>query len=399
MIFNKSIESIEEKDLQELIDLQVRESKELDYKESLSVGMESEKKEFLSDVSSFANANGGFVIYGVRESREDAGLPIELCGMELENPGKFGTTLENIIQTGLDPRLPASNVHVQVVSLPSKDRWAIVISIRKSWMLLHMIRSTGRFFSRRSSKKYDLDFSELRTAFELLGTTADRLRRFRMDRLSKIVAGEAPLLLDVHAPKLILHIVPFQAFDPAAQVDIVSLMEHRPLIEPLMLFETSPYGADTRYNFDGLLSWYPQAATYAQFFRNGSAEAVDTSILGASKEAKIFSGVTYEKRLREALKRYVAALQTIGVETPLFVMVSLLGVRGFRLKFDHTYYTDDSNKIDRDELIVAETMIEDFDFDVTAATSPIFDTIANAAGWKYSMVSYDNQGQSSLRSE
>ena len=361
--------------------------------------MESEKKEFVSDVASFANASGGYLIIGIKESKEDAGLPVELCGMQIENPGKFGTTLENIIQTGLDPRLPASNVHVKVVPLSSKDRWAIVIHIRKSWMMLRMVRSTGKFISRRSSKKYELDYSELRTAFELLGTTADRLRNFRVDRLSKIAAGEAPLLLNEHAPKLVLHIVPFQAFDPAVQVDIASLLSQRQLIEPLMSSESSQYGADVRYNFDGLLSWYSQPGTYVQFFRNGSVEAVDTSILGASREVKVFSGPIYEKRLREAVKRYVVAQQKLNVEPPLFVMVSLLGVQGFRVEFGHGSNAWDDYKIDRSDLIVAEAMIEDFDFDVTKVTSPIFDTIANAAGWKHSMISYDEHGQSSLRSE
>jgi hypothetical protein len=399
MLFSKSVDSLEESDLQELVETQVREGKELDYKEQLSVEQPSEKKEFLNDVSSFANASGGYLIYGVKESGEDAGLPVDLPGLQLDNPGKFGTTLENIIQTGLDPRLPASGVHVQVVSLPSKQRWAIVIHIQKSWISPHMVKVSGRFFSRKSSGKYDLDVSELRTAFELLGRTADRIRSFRADRLSKIVAGEIPLLLGEYVPKLVLHIVPFQAFDPAVQVDIVPLLSQRELIEPLMLPESSQHGADVRYNFDGLLSWYSQPRTYVQFFRNGSVEGVDTSILSVSGEARVFSGPTYERRIRQAVSRYAAAQKQLGVEPPLFVMVSLLGVKGYRLQFQHAGYPWDDYKIDRSDLIISETVIESFDFDMTQVTSPIFDTIANAAAWKHSMVSYDEYGQSSFRSE
>jgi hypothetical protein len=399
MLFNKTVDSIEEADLQELVDTQVRESKELDYKEQLSVEQPSEKKEFLNDVSSFANASGGYLIYGIKESKEDAGSPVEMSGLQLDNPGKFGTTLENIIQTGLDPRLPASGVHVRVLPLPSKQRWAIVIHIQKSWMAPHMVKASGRFFSRKSSGKYDLDVSELRTAFELLGRTADRIRSFRADRLSKIVAGEIPLLLGENTPKLVLHLVPFQAFDPAVQVDIASLLSQRQLIEPLMLAESSQYGADVRYNFDGLLSWYAQPGTYLQFFRNGSVEAVDISILGPSRDPKVFSGPLYERRLREAVKRYVTAQRELNVDPPLFVMVSLLGMQGYRLKFDSVATPWDDYRIDRPDLIVSETIIEDFNYDITKVTSPIFNTIANAAGWKHSMVSYDEHGQSSIRSE
>jgi predicted HTH transcriptional regulator len=86
MLFNKTVDSIEEADLQELVDTQVRESKELDYKEHLSVEQPSEKKEFLNDISSFANASGGYLIYGIKESKEDAGSPVELSGLQLDNP-------------------------------------------------------------------------------------------------------------------------------------------------------------------------------------------------------------------------------------------------------------------------------------------------------------------------
>ena len=73
-------------------------------------------------------------------------------------------------------------------------------------------------------------------------------------------------------------------------------------------------------------------------------------------------------------------------------MVSLLGVQGYRLQFHST--SDDT--IDRPNLIVTETIIEDFNYDLTKVTSPIFDTIANAAGWRRSLISYDEHGSSSL---
>jgi predicted HTH transcriptional regulator len=79
MALNKQLESIEEGDLQDLIDNQVSKGKIMEYKEALPSNSESDKKEFLADVSSFANAAGGDLIFGIGE---DSGVPIELCGFQ-----------------------------------------------------------------------------------------------------------------------------------------------------------------------------------------------------------------------------------------------------------------------------------------------------------------------------
>ena len=413
VLFNKTLESIEESDLQDLVDAQVRESKELDYKEYLSLAMESEKKEFLSDVSSFANASGGYLIYGIKESKEDAGLPVELCGMQLDNPGKFGTTLENIIQTGLDPRLPASSAHVRVISLPSKGRQAIIVHIRKSWMAPHMVRSTGRFFSRRSSKKYDLDVSELRTAFNLLGTTAERIRDFRVERLSRIGAGEEiPALLDEQAPKLVLHMIPFNAFSTSVSLDLRPLNDSMkgPLLQPLIVWDLES-NVDMRFNIDGIVrserrEWMNPTSTvaYTQVFRNGIIETVDISILGVyawnastskiDPDKRIFHGERYERKLLEAVKRYIDLQKFLEIDPPLFIMVSFLGMKGYRIfhpSFEQRS-SQSSDEIDRMNLIISEIIVDNFDGDLAEAMKPIFDTVWNAAG-DIGSPNYDTSGK------
>ena len=80
----KNIDQITEKDLQDLIDNSVVERKTLEYKQSLPGNSDSEKKEFLNDISSFANTSGGDLIYGIIEDR-DTGIPKTLEGLEIQN--------------------------------------------------------------------------------------------------------------------------------------------------------------------------------------------------------------------------------------------------------------------------------------------------------------------------
>jgi predicted HTH transcriptional regulator len=69
MLFTKPLTEIDESDLQTLVDNGVREGKEIEYKEALTLFSPEQKQEFLNDVSSFANTNGGLLFYGIRESK------------------------------------------------------------------------------------------------------------------------------------------------------------------------------------------------------------------------------------------------------------------------------------------------------------------------------------------
>ncbi len=229
-----------------------------------------------------------------------------------------------------------------------------------------------------------------------LGETSRKAMKLHKDfcdeHLTKIIAGEMPARLDENAPKIVLHLVPFGAFDPAAKFDLFLLNDpvHIYLLEPLRLY--SGEYQFPRFNFDGLLS--NLQGTYTQVFRNGIIEAVDTTILGASRELRVTSGHIYERRFLEAIKRYLTAQKQLGVGPPIFVMISLLEVKGFKIRFDglENWIFEEDHIIDRAKLILPEIMIDNFDNKLTEVMRPAFDAIANAAGWERSM-DYDENGK------
>ena len=66
-------EEYTEKDIISLIKNKAEESINLDFKSSDSLGSEpSKKKELSKDVSSFANSDGGIIIYGIEENNHVA---------------------------------------------------------------------------------------------------------------------------------------------------------------------------------------------------------------------------------------------------------------------------------------------------------------------------------------
>jgi predicted HTH transcriptional regulator len=221
---NILFESIEENTVQDLVANQVPESKTIDYKEALLGNSDSDKKEFLADVTSFANASGGHLIFGIRES---SGMPVELCGMQNINADSEILRIESIIRDGIEPRIPG--VSIRAVSLQNQ-RKAIVIRIPRSWASPHMVtlklKGHERFYSRCSAGKYPLDLSELKAAFLLSETTSERIRNFRVDRLSKIVAEETPVKLN-NVPKIVVDM-------NFANKQVMKHLTFTPLLQPFL---------------------------------------------------------------------------------------------------------------------------------------------------------------------
>ena len=97
----KTLESIEAADILALHENAVAEGKTLEYKRDLPGGVDEQKREFLADVSSLANAAGGHLVFGIEESE---GVPASVPGIEGIDPDAETLRLENIIRDGISPR-------------------------------------------------------------------------------------------------------------------------------------------------------------------------------------------------------------------------------------------------------------------------------------------------------
>src|SRR5258708_1885904 len=96
-IKSKPLDLVNEADLQALVDNKVREIKTIEYKRSLPGNSDKEKRELLYDISSFANASGGDLIFGMTETD---GVASEVSGLERGNIDQDILRLQNITRDG-----------------------------------------------------------------------------------------------------------------------------------------------------------------------------------------------------------------------------------------------------------------------------------------------------------
>ena len=133
--------------------------------------------------------------------------------------------------------------------------------------------------------------------------------------------------------------------------------------------------------------------SYLQVFRSGIVEAVNRSLLEhGPDEPKYIANVAYEDALLRGLRRILDLQKKLGVEPPVVVMLSLLGVKGYVMYVGVERRFGGGRPIDRDALLIPEVLVEDLDADVDAILRPIFDALWNATGWPGS-INFDEAGK------
>jgi hypothetical protein len=389
MALDKPVGRIAKADLDSLIANQIPEGVTLEYKESILLDKPEERREFVRDVTAFANTRGGDIICGVREDR-GKGIPRELCGVPLANPDQWKQQLENLIHDGTGPRVYGTQIGDPIAV--GNDRFVVVIRIPRSFNAPHMVLlGDERFYYRANARRQRLDVAGLRTLFGMADTVAMRTQAFRAERLSRIQAGDTPVPL-AHGAKYVLHLVPFDAFTFQACHDLAPFAAHPQELAKAGRW-TSPSGHErSRYNFDGLVAYHPHyneaepREWYTQCFRNGIIETVNVQphFGGRSEEDKSVA-TEYEGHISGAATGFLKVQQQMGVAPPVFVLLALLGVKGCKLSRRDTDFPGikrdlGGESLREDDLVLPEVVMDDFKRDVSKLMEPVFEIVWNAAG-------------------
>ncbi len=395
-------DEIDKTTIQELVANEVPESKTLEYKRDLKIQTKGDKKEFVADVSAFANASGGHLVFGVDE--DDEGSPVSALGVECKNPDETIRQMESIVRDTIAPRIPG----VRTKAIPGFERGSVIVmEIPKSWAGPHLsIKNASRFFSRHSKGKYPLEIHEIRDAFAESTDLARRISEFRTERVAKILADEGPVRL-TKRPKTILHLMPFSALDFRSSIDMDILQK---AVQDLPLFDYGGY--DERFNLDGRVLYRKSADEricwgYLQIHRSSVIEAVDSFHLSPRPIPNgLGSGkggiqLLYPRKIEDCLitlvDRCIDAMKFIGVSPPLAILLTLTDVKGaYLLKKGETPgeipFSYDMYHIDRDILLLPEVIIHDFKEDATTFLRPIFDAMWQASG-NSRCPHYDEEGK------
>lgn len=385
-IGSKNFEGITVTDLNELIEFGIPEGISIEYKSADYGRNDAANKEFLKDVSSFANTAGGHLIIGMKEEEGVATGFSPLSGMD---PDEVLQRMESLIRDGIQPRI--NGIRIKNVAGPETGL-IIVIRVPKSWNPPHRVsvKNSNRFYARTSAGAYEVSVEELRVLFNRAATAHEHVRAFRFERLHKIDAGESPVPLAKGVGRLVLHLVPLSAFENNDQIDLENAFQCRQSLRPIGATAFTP-----QVNFEGVINFRggDKCHGYTQLFRNGIIEATRVGIVVERQQQLFIPSLSFEQRIQEAVPMYLDGLKQLDVRPPIVLLVSLQGVRGAILGVEQFSGLDEVTPLNVASLELPEIMFDSYSQkkDYQCATRPIFDALWNAAGY-FKSNNFDDDG-------
>lgn len=381
-MISKRLDTVAVADLQNLIDNKVQEGKSIEYKRKLPGDSDTDKARFLAVVSSFANTAGGDLLLGVVE---EGGLPKSLVGAEIVDLDAQTLRIDQILLNGLEPRLPRVDIHPVAVA---EKQYVLVVRVTKSWLSPHRVRPSNKFYGRGAAGKFEMDVSQLRTAFTFSESISERIRKFRADRIAKVYGGETPVPIQ-EGGQIILHLLPLMAFTEPAGINVENYNACRKKLRPV-----NCNGWDSRINLDGVVTFSVEPGSeckaYTQLFRTGAVEAVE--MLAFENGNVLHVSQSYETDLKIWLDVSLPLLGALGIEPPVYIFLSLVGVRGCRFDWlDCRLGPRQSDPLREETLVMPEVVIEHYGAETAALLRPLFDMVWNAFGLPRSL-NYDENG-------
>jgi len=388
----KPLDKIDAADILALVINGDEERRTTDFKRILPVNSDQGKHELRADVTSFANAGGGELIFGVEEV---GGVATAVLGLGRIDADAEICRIEAVVQSSIDPRVPG--FESRAIPIPDKGP-VIIVRIPKSWRGPHLVKinDTFRMFGRNSMGKYIFDATEIRSAFALSEQLPERIRRWRDDRLAKVIGVDPPVPLEDGA-RLFIHLVPLSSFAGNIELSAGELNKEWSTFHP-----PGVRNFDGRVNIDGLITFSgpgqesKRNRAYCQVFRSGRVEAVSTDIVRMRDNVRTVASVWYERMMMESMNSYLKGLKGLGVPLPIVGLVAISGANGASFVVSQRIMGMVDSTIDRDMLILPDVLIETYAPEMPTLLRPVFDAAWNAAGWETSL-NYDETGKWTVR--
>lgn len=190
IVNGKQLFDCNEEDLDVLVDNpDYRENQYLDYKVNFSFleyGKRDAKREkciseFRSDICSFANANGGYLIYGISDKK---GMASSIIGIDIPdgNTDRFELDRKNNLSS-IMPKQPS--VKFRFISL-SNGRYVVILQVLKdsySPYLYMENESNYRIYKRVGNGKSCIGYTELKNMFNQSLSIEKQVQKYREERI------------------------------------------------------------------------------------------------------------------------------------------------------------------------------------------------------------------------
>jgi len=371
-------------EIKRLIENKIQESTSLDYKRELLIAKDKEKKEFLFDIAAMYNTDGGCLVFGIDEEKDEnnqnTGRPKKISGIEIENFDKLVQKIEDVVKNCTEPSV--SQLLFNEITVDNKK--VFVIGIPKGLGLPTMVtfNQTNKFYKRRNSGKFAVDVYELNNMFMQNQVLKEKAYSFRKNRIKNVLNQKSMPNLQVDNSYFI-HIIPFSFLDNHI-VDFSKVEKDNNLnMKPL-----NANGWDKMYNIDGYATFTnsfnrQMITSYNQIFRNGVFEAYTSDLFFENRNGKMaFNGKSLIEETINSIRQGLIVLEHLEFEPPFLISFSFHNVLGNVLYSDSSYY---SREFKQNEIVFPLILVPTFETDIYELLRPNFDILYQSFGFAKSI--------------
>jgi len=380
--------------LESLIKNGIEENIHLDYKEQLGSNAEIAK-----DLSSFANSDGGNIIYGIREVNN---RPTEIIPINQPN---LREKLDQIARNGIDPSLDVRIFPIHV-NIEGNEGQIFLIYIPRKYPILHQAVKRAKYYKRTEFTSSPMSNFEIETAFKLVYNYEERINSLFQNRLHELNSGEYHVNIPSQT-RMLIHMISIDALETNRSLNLgIVFSEFDNYLKP----PGCTFGKNIERNLHGLLvSCGPEPFSdnyvgYVQLYRIGMIEAIDSSLMKPTeqlhgrhynKPVKILGMWYLEKNIIDSCKMYLKTLEKIGAGLPIFLYISFTHLRGYKISlvpYKDSFISRDSDITKRDEILLPRIKIDSFKIDFEEKLKTSFDVFWNAFNQPGSR-NYDEKGR------
>ena len=355
-INGKDLLDCTEDDFCEIIDnLDYRENEYLDYKKTLDIlsipkdrinELSNAKAEFRSDVCSFANANGGYIIYGIEEDSKSVPKTIKGITIDNDDTDKFERDIKNWLHT-INPRIP----HYKISFLKLRNqKYIVVLYIYHDYFApyIHLEGENNyRIYKRIGNSKVVVGYSELKNMFTNSLSLEKEVERFRRTEDCK------------YSKFLMLHIIPETFLDSNYNKQMYLI--HRSQKTFSGLFSAFSCTDSLFPMIEGIRFTSYNDCEESRLFNNGIAECyypfwheLDDTLFPP------YRYIPWKKhwdKIELMIREYIYCLSSVIDTQRLFICISLIGFKGART--ENNFYAPGISRVDRDYLTCNPIVIND----------------------------------------
>ncbi len=347
---NKMYMQWEKEDIQIIIgDINYRESDKVDYKVDFSFlecrdknERDKKKEEFKNDICSFANANGGYLIFGIEEKK---GIPIQITGINIQgnNTDRFELSLRNIINQ-IIPMSPMC----QIKFINIEEKYIVIVYITKGYCGPYVSGKEGsyRFLVRRGNSKTDMRYDEVKRMFNQSLMLSEQIEQFRYKRINMCNNKDGIASTIKYSKFALVHTIPETALDNSFLFNPYDVFSSGS-IKLGFVFNSCSSGVSMP-NVDGMAFKSYDDDKYLQIFKSGIVERYIGIKERKHDSISSIPIVSIYEEIEKVIVETVRLYRTININVPIYIVISIENCKGSRS--DNNFETDYVGFIDRDDV-------------------------------------------------